>query len=58
MTYISFLGIRISEGREHHHYAKSILFSDGFSRELPKRRYQISLNLYNGHAVMFHKKFE
>ncbi len=43
--------------REQHHYAKSILFTDCFSRELPKGRYQTSyLNLHNGHAVIWFKK--
>ncbi len=34
ITYVAFLGIWISEGREQHHYAKSILFSDC----LPQRK--------------------
>ncbi len=53
MTYVAFLGIWISEEKEQQHYAKSILFSDSFSRELPKRRYKIGyLNLHSGHAVI------
>ncbi len=35
------------------HYAKSILFSDCFSRELAEGEYQTSyLNLHNDHAVI------
>lgn len=37
--YIAFLGIWILEGREQHHYPKSILFSDCFSGEVPERIY-------------------
>jgi len=52
MTYVASLRIWISEGREQHHDAMSILFSDLFSWELPKRKYLISYrNLHNDNAV-------
>ncbi len=43
--------------REQHHYAKSILFSDCFSRELPKGRHRLVILICTMAMQLFVKIF-